>query len=222
MQINDSGRAGHDQSPSSGEDAQMQRQMERHMQPHMQQMHAMHQFMLWVHFANMVLGAWLIFSPMALAYTELANFGLGTARVTAERMLAPTKQRMHWLMWSDIISGVLIMLLSTLALCWKCRWAQWGKVAVAFWLLGAPLLFWAPHAGALASATLVAALVVAFSIVVPRMPGMSMKSMMDESVIPPGRDDSPSAWSQRLPIIALALPQGPVRQRYGGWNRYLL
>jgi hypothetical protein len=172
MQMNDSGRAGHDQSPSSGEDAQMQHQMERHMQAHMQQMHAMHQFMLWVHFANMVLGAWLIFSPMAL--------------------------------------------------CWKRRWAQWGDVVAAFWLLGAPLLFWAPHAGALASATLVAALVVAFSIVVPRMPGMSMKSMMDESVIPLGLDDSPSAWSQRLPIIALALPRGPVRQRYGGWSRYPL
>jgi len=171
---------------------------------HMDMMVRMHQNKLWVQFANIFLGCWLIFSPMALGYLDPGNFGPGTARVTAERMLGSPEQRMLAMYWSDIASGVLVVIFSTMALFWRWRWAQWANVAIAFWLIAAPLLFWVPHAGAYANDTMVAAWIIAFSILVPMMPGMSMSSMMDRSAIPPGWDYSPSSWSQRLPIIALA------------------
>jgi hypothetical protein len=51
--------------------------------------------------------------------------------------------------------------------------------------------------------TIVGALAIAFSVLVPMMPGMSHEGMMDESTVPPGWTYSPSSWLQRLPIIAL-------------------
>ncbi|MGQ0652302.1 MAG: hypothetical protein ACT4P4_08565 [Betaproteobacteria bacterium] len=47
------------------------------------------------------------------------------------------------------------------------------------------------------------ALVIAFAVLVPMMPGMSHAGMMDARAIPPGWDYSPSTWAQRLPIILL-------------------
>jgi energy-converting hydrogenase Eha subunit A len=49
---------------------------------------------------------------------------------------------------------------------------------------------------------LVGALVIAFSILVPGMPGMRM---LPRPEIPPGWSYNPSAWLQRAPVIALGL-----------------
>jgi Vitamin K epoxide reductase family len=177
---------------------------QQQMRQHMEMMHKMRQQKRWVHFANILLGCWLITCPFTLGYLDAGNFGPGAARVTVERMLAPPEQRMLAMFWSDIASGVLIAIFGAMALFERWRWAQWANVAVAFWLLAAPLIFWTPNTASYANDTLVAGFVIAFSILVPMMPGMSMESMMDRNDIPPGWDYSPSSWSQRLPIIALA------------------
>lgn len=78
-----------------------------------------------------------------------------------------------------------------------------GNHRVGLWLLFAPLLFWTPSAAAYANDTVVGALAIAFSVLVPMMPGMSHEGMMDRSTIPAGWTYSPSSWLQRLPIIAL-------------------
>ena len=174
------------------------------MQEHMDKMQQMRHQTLWVHFANILLGCWLVSSPFTMAYLDPGGFGHDVARATAERLLSQPEQRALAMFWSDIVSGILIAVFGALALFQRLRWAQWANVAVAFWLLTAPLLFWTPSAASYANDTLVAALVITFSILVPMMPGMSMESMMDENDIPPGWDYSPSSWSQRLPIIALA------------------
>ena len=73
------------------------------------------------------------------------------------------------------------------------------------WLLFAPLVFWAPTAAGFSNDTLVGALVVAFSILVPGMPmapGMRMEPGPD---VPRGWSYNPSSWPQRAPIIVLAL-----------------
>lgn len=57
-----------------------------------------------------------------------------------------------------------------------------------------------------ANDTRVGALVCAFAILVPMMPGMSHESMMDASDLPLGRSYDPSTRSRRLPIIALGFP----------------
>lgn len=172
--------------------------------PHMQQMHKMHLQKLWVHFCVILLGCWLIASPAILGYLDAANFGPRVAAVTLDRHLAAPEMRAHWIMWSDLASGILLIVFGSLSLFWRHRWAQWGTCAVGIWLAAAPLLFWAPDAASTNNDMLVGSLAIAFSILIPMMPGMSMASMKDERDIPPGWDYSPSSWSQRLPIIALA------------------
>jgi hypothetical protein len=191
-------------SPHASHDARMPQTAVRMDQPHMQHMYMQHLDRLWVHFASMLLGFWLIASPFMLGYLDSGNFGPGVERVTAERQLAPPEMRAQLIMWSDIVSGCLIVLFASLSLSWRHRWAQWGTCFTGIWLLFAPLVFWAPDAISTNNDMLVGALAIAFSILVPMMPGMSMEAMKAEEDIPPGWDYSPSSWSQRLPIIALA------------------
>ena len=103
----------------------------------------------WTHVAVLPLGAWLIFSPVALAYRS-----------------AP-------LAWSDIISGILVIALAILSM-GRRPWAPWANALVGLWLAFAPLAFWAPTPAAYANDTLVGALIVAFSAIIPmraEMPG---------------------------------------------------
>jgi hypothetical protein len=143
-------------------------------------------------------------SPVTLGSLDPANFGPGVQRVTADRALAPPEQRAQWLMWSDLASGALLVLFGSLSLFWRWRAVQWGTCLVGLWLLFAPLVFWVPDAATYANETFVGAFAIALSVLIPMMPGMSMESMMADEDIPPGWDYSPSAWSQRLPIVALA------------------
>src|SRR3546814_13128314 len=53
--------------------------------------------------------------------------------------------------------------------------------------------------------TLFRSLVIAVSVLVPMMPGMSMAGMMDPKVVPPGWTYSPSTAAQRLPIVIMGV-----------------
>ncbi|ODT04561.1 MAG: dTDP-glucose 4,6-dehydratase [Gemmatimonadetes bacterium SCN 70-22] len=142
------------------------------------------QGIVWPHFANMALGFWLITSAFAL--------GLRDPRLQA----------------SDVVSGVLVLVLAALSLSrrpfWHL-WAPWANSLVGVWLLFAPLVFWAPTAAGYANDTLVGTLVIVFAVLAPGMPmpvGMTMEPGPD---VPPGWTYNPSSWPQRAPIIALAL-----------------
>ena len=173
------------------------------MREHGQMMLADHRKTLWAHFVNIMLGVWLLTSPAALGLFEPAAFSDAVMRVTAERGLAPPEWRNAAIGWSEIVSGALIIAFSLLSLNRRTNWAQWGNAALGLWLLFAPLVFWAPSAAAYLNDTVVGALVITFSVLVPMMPGMSHEGMMDTRAIPPGWDYSPSTWAQRLPIIVL-------------------
>lgn len=134
----------------------------------------------WAHFINIGLGAWLFTSPPTLGYTDLA------------------------MTLSDSLSGAAIMLFATLAISWRQGWAQLATAAVGLWLMLAPLVFWAPDAAAYLNGTLVGALVFCFAIVIAPMPGIAPMAKLTGPDIPSGWDFSPSDWTQRLPIIALA------------------
>jgi uncharacterized membrane protein len=133
---------------------------------------------VWPHAANAVLGLWLATAP--------ATFGPHHAP----------------LLWSDVASGLLIVVFSALAP--RFAWAAWAAAAIGLWLMAAPLVFWAPTAAAYATDTFVGALVVAFAVLVPGTPGTRDVSGPDA---PPGWSYNPSAWPQRVGIIALALLQ---------------
>jgi len=143
-----------------------------------------HQGAQWPHFANMVLGLWLMTGAFALEFRSTA------------------------LQVSDLVSGALIIVLAILSLTDRAQlkfWSPWVNSLIGVWLLFAPLLFWAPTAAVYANDTLVGALVVVFAILAPGMPmpaGMKMEPGPD---VPPGWSYNPSSWPQRAPIIALAL-----------------
>jgi nucleoside-diphosphate-sugar epimerase/uncharacterized membrane protein len=173
------------------------------MAPMAEQMRNQHFQLLWVHWLNILLGAWLLSSPFAFGSFDAAGFSDAVLRVTADRGLAEPALRAAWLGRSDMISGALIMLFGALSLSPRFSWAQWANAAVGTWLLFAPLVFWAPSAAVYANDTVVGSLVITFAVLVPMMPGMSMAAMMDPSDLPPGWSYSPSTYLQRLPIIAL-------------------
>lgn len=169
---------------------------------HIAEMAEMGQQMLWAHFLIITLGIWLLTSPLQFALFDPA--AAGTVRdVTQERGLWEPALRNAATGWSDIGSGLLLMLFGTLSLSPRFSWAQWGTTVVGLWLPFAPLFFWTPSAAAFMNDVLVGALAITFSVLVPMMPGMSHEGMMDESTVPPGWTYSPSSWLQRLLVIAL-------------------
>ncbi len=185
--------------PQMHEPAEHQEMMEDHMQ-HMRQMHF---DMLWVHFLNIGLGMWLATFPFVFDSFNQTTFSDTVLQVTADRGLWNPALRSALTGWSEMISGLLIMLFGVLSLSPRFSWAQWANTAVGIWLLFAPLIFWTPDAAAYANDTLIGALVITLAVLVPMMPGMSHEGMMDSSDMPPGWTYSPSSFLQRLPIIVL-------------------
>ncbi len=166
-----------------------------------------HRKMLWPHYLNLMLGLWLITSPFTLGYTSQFVPDANQLRVMAERGLPSFEWRNLAMTWSDVLSGVLVVAFSALSADSYRRnpWAQWANAFVGFWLLFAPLVFWTPLPEAYANGTLAGSLVIAFSVLVPMMPGMSMEGMMGKPDIPPGWAYTPASWVQRLPIGIFAL-----------------
>lgn len=148
---------------------------------------------LWTNATVIMLGLWLMTSPWTFGYTS------------------------EVMIWSDVISGALLVILAGAA--FAPRWdfyGRWGVALVGTWLQFAPLIFWAPTAGAYINDTLVGALAITLSVLVPSMPGMAhhMAMMKPGPEVPPGWTYNPSTWHQRAPMIGLG---------FIGWliSRYL-
>ncbi|HEX2265542.1 MAG TPA: vitamin K epoxide reductase family protein, partial [Solirubrobacterales bacterium] len=141
---------------------------------------ALHRRHLWAHFANMALGTWLLTSPPILGYRSEA------------------------LVWSDVLSGLAVLVLSALALSRRFALVRWAVALVGVWLLFAPVVFWAPEAASYLNDTLVGALVIAFAVCLPPAPGVQPVAAMTGPTVPPGWDYTPSSFFQRAPVIALA------------------
>ena len=160
----------------------------------------------WVHFAMIGLGAWLAASPLVYDAVTSGTVDDAVRAVTVDRGLPSVEWRAGVLMASDVISGFLLMLFGAMSLSKRKAWfGQWAACFVGIWLLFAPLIFWSPSAAQYQNDLLVGALAIAFSVLVPMMPGMSMASMMDPKSIPPGWTYGPSTAAQRFPIVALGL-----------------
>ncbi|QDY99274.1 NAD-dependent epimerase/dehydratase family protein [Nitratireductor mangrovi] len=140
---------------------------------------AHHRF-LWAPFLNMGLGAWLITSPPMLAYES------------------------RWMVWSDIVAGILVVALAFVSLSWRFGLIRWALAAVGLWVMAAPLVAWAPTAAAYLNGTLVGALVFGMAVLARPAPGVGILAATTGPTIPPGWEYSPSSWFQRLPIIILA------------------
>lgn len=129
----------------------------------------------WSQIPLLVLGLWLIASPFSLGYRSVP------------------------LIWSDVISGILVTTLAVIAFRTRRAWAAWANTFVGLWLAFAPLVFWAPDAAEYANDTLVGVFVIVFAIIVPMMMQMAGPE------VPLGWSYNPSTWLQRAPVLALAL-----------------
>jgi hypothetical protein len=153
---------------------------------------------LWTNFLNIALGIWLITSPFTFGYLDASSAGDGVLRVASERQLASVAARGLAMTWSDLASGALIVLLSALALIPRPRLdfvGRWGTAFVGIWLGFAPLLLWSPSPAAFVTDTTIGALVIAFSVLVPMMPGMAHHMTMSRlgPEVPPGWSYNPSS-----------------------------
>jgi len=137
----------------------------------------MHSRFLWTRYVMFASGIWLMVTP--------ATFAQHSLLVTA----------------NDIICGLLIVILSMLALSFKRPWAPWMLCAIGVWLQFAPLIFWAPNAVGYLNDTTTGALLILLSLIIPGTPGgVELKG----GEVPPGWSYNPSSWNQRLPIILMA------------------
>ncbi|PKP92336.1 MAG: dTDP-glucose 4,6-dehydratase, partial [Alphaproteobacteria bacterium HGW-Alphaproteobacteria-15] len=158
-----------------------------------------HRNILWPYYLSMMLGLWLLASPFTLGYMSDFVPDANQLRVMAERDLPAFELRNLLMTWSDVISGILVIAFSVLSAdTWRRNpWAQWANAFVGLWLLFAPLVFWTPLPEAYANGTLVGGLVIALSVLIPMMPGMSMSGMMGGPDVPPGWAYTPASWLQR-------------------------
>ena len=135
----------------------------------------------WVHFVNMGLGTWLVTQPALINVAE------------------------PLLRWSEPILGLALLVCAGLALSWRTQWARWACAGIGALVMAVPFLFSTANAAAYLSDTLVGALIFGFAVCTKPDPGPSALASLTGPDIPPGWSYNPSTWTQRFPIIFLAL-----------------
>lgn len=156
---------------------------------------------LWAPMANAALGLYLVVSPLTLGLFDSVTVPIPPA---LGHELAEPQIRNGWLGISEIVSGLLISVLALAGMARGRHWLQWIVAAIGLWVMFAPLVFWTTSGGAYGIDTLVGMLVVAFAVMIPPTPGISHRALASDDDRPLGWNYSPSTYSQRIPIVALA------------------
>jgi hypothetical protein len=102
---------------------------------------------------------------------------------------------------SDQIVGFIFVVGGLLSLSKKGSIFPWIITLGGVWLQMAPLIFWAKEPVIYLNDTVIGLLAIVFSLIIPGLPGVH-EDIGHE--IPPGWNYNPSAYIQRIPIIALA------------------
>jgi len=135
----------------------------------------------WAHFVNIGLGTWLLTQPLLIGVQE-----------TGLRV-------------SEMAMGLLLMAAAGLALSWRAVWARWLCAAIGTVVMALPFLWSTANGAAYLSDTLVGALIFGLAVCSKPEPGSSAIAALTGPTVPPGWSYNPSEWSQRIPIIVLAL-----------------
>lgn len=139
-----------------------------------------HEKVLWTRFIMIALGLWLFFVPIAFDYYNTSNA----------------------VMINDMIMGALVVLFAFFAFSPTSKFFPYLIAIIGIWLNFAPLIFWAPIPIMYLNDTLIGCLIIAFSILIPSVPG---ESLYDGPEVPAGWSYNPSSWPQRLPTMCLAV-----------------
>ena len=150
-------------------------------QRHQQRFATEHSDNRWPHFVNIALGSWLFTQPLLIHVQE------------------------PMLRWSEMVLGALLMVFATAALSQRGTAARWVCAGIGTLVMAIPFLFNTDNAAAYLSDSLVGALIFGFAVCLKPEPGPSALAALTGPDIPPGWSYNPSAWTQRLPIIATAL-----------------
>ena len=181
--------------------------MSDEMREKMLKMH--HMQTLWIYWAVVILGFWMALSPLTFDY------GRAVAEPGGGREVWLTlEQRINFMRWSDFISGFGLIFFGWRALTPNRPYSLWICCFIGIWLSMAPMVFWSPSELAYLNGTLVGALVIALTVLIPGMPNMIMYMKMG-SETPPGWSYNPSSWPQRWIMIVLAFV-GWMASRYMG------
>lgn len=135
----------------------------------------------WAHFVNIGLGSWLLTQPLLIEITEV---GLSV---------------------SEMAMGLLLMVAASLAVSWRAVWARWLCAGIGAVVMTLPFLWSTANGAAYLSDTLVGALIFGLAVCSKPEPGSSAIAATTGPSIPLGWSYNPSEWSQRVPIIVLAL-----------------
>jgi uncharacterized membrane protein len=125
----------------------------------------------WVHLVNLLLGGWLLTSPASLGYTSVD------------------------LTRSDVLAGTVLILLAVLGL--LNAGFRYVTAFVGLWLVLEPLLAWSPDPAAYVNDTLVGAMVLTLTLL---LPAGVVRAGPER---PPGWTYNPSSFAQRAPIFVL-------------------
>src|SRR5829696_2497870 len=87
--------------------------------------------------------------------------------VSQLRRLPGVSSRRPWLAWSEMASGLAVIVLSCVAVARERSWAPWATALIGLWLLFAPLVFWTTNAAAYAVDTLIGTFIIVFAVMVP-------------------------------------------------------
>ena len=156
---------------------------------------------LWAPLTNAALGLWLIASPFASVCSIRSP--RPSRRRSATRSRRP-KSATPGSASARSLSGLLILVFALAGMSRRRQWVQWITATVGVWVLFAPLVFWTTSAAAYAVDTLIGMLVVAFAVMIPPTPGISRRALAADDDRPLGWSYSPSSFTQRIPIVALA------------------
>ena len=163
-----------------------------------------HRAHAWIPWTCMFFGAWLMTSAVSFGYLNPALWSepAGGRGVWFSQQLH-TPLRAELMAWSDFLAGIVVLVFS-----WRMLWphrprSAWTIAAVGLWLLLAPVLLWAPSAASHINGTLAGMALIALSVVIPGVPSIQL-DVAHGGAIPPGWSYNPSAWTQRMPLMALA------------------
>jgi uncharacterized membrane protein len=160
---------------------------------HMLEMH--HQQTLWVYWMLILLGAWMLAAPFTFGYnTSPAQLPGG------REVWLSLDHRILAMQWSDVISGLLLVIFGWRSLTPDRPYSLWLCCFVGIWLTFAPIVFWAPKAAIYLNDTFVGAWVIGLTVLIAGMPNMMLFMEMGAST-PAGWSYNPSSWPQRWIMI---------------------
>jgi nucleoside-diphosphate-sugar epimerase len=147
-------------------------------------------------------GALLRRELRASRWAHLANVGLGTWLVTQPPLIGVVEPGLRA---AEIGLGAAVIVFAALALSWRMQWSRWVVAALGALVMAAPFLFWTTNAAAYLSDTLVGGLIFGLAVCTKPDVGPSPLAALTGPQIPVGWSYNPSTWTQRLPIILLAV-----------------